>query len=75
MLLAHPVVLGNLVDQYETPRVPRAQDNSPEPRRRMDDPACSLCLPTGTKDVDAALVAAGHRPPGTGARGDTLLAA
>ncbi|MFD7666669.1 DUF5133 domain-containing protein [Streptomyces sp. NPDC059788] len=75
MLLAHPVVLGNLVDQYETLRVLRAEDGSPELRRRMDDLAYSLCISTGTKDVDAALVAARHRLPGTGVREDSLLAA
>ncbi|WP_371859005.1 DUF5133 domain-containing protein [Streptomyces paromomycinus] len=53
----------------------RAEDGSPEPRGTGHGLARSLCVSTGTKDVDAALVAAGHRLPGTGVREDFLLAA
>ncbi|MFI2240374.1 DUF5133 domain-containing protein [Streptomyces chrestomyceticus] len=52
-----------------------AEDGSPEPRRARHGLARSLCISTGTKDVDAALVAAGHRLPGTGVREDSPLAA
>ncbi|MEU6963732.1 DUF5133 domain-containing protein [Streptomyces chrestomyceticus] len=55
--------------------MPRAEDGSPEPRGTRYGLARSQCVSTGTKDVDAALVAAGHRLPGTGVREDTPPAA
>lgn len=36
MLMAHPAVLKNLVEQYETLRVLHAENGSEEARRRMD---------------------------------------
>ncbi|MEU7226485.1 DUF5133 domain-containing protein [Streptomyces chrestomyceticus] len=55
--------------------MPRAEDGSPEPPGTRYGLARSQCVSTGTKDVDAALVAAEHRLPGTGVREDTPLAA
>ncbi|MGA5895222.1 DUF5133 domain-containing protein [Streptomyces venetus] len=73
MLLAHPVVLKNLIEQYETLRVLHAENGTPEARRRMEDVAYTLCVSTGTCDVDAALVAARHRLPGARTEDDSLL--
>ena len=75
MLLAHPVVLRNLVEQYGSPRALHAEDGTPEARRRMEDVACTLCVPAGTRDVDAALVAARHRLPGARTGDDSRLTA
>ncbi|CAL9369943.1 hypothetical protein SUDANB1_00843 [Streptomyces sp. enrichment culture] len=75
MLLAHPVVLKNLIEQYETLRVLHAENGTPEARRRMEDVAYTLCVSTGTRDIDAALVAARHRLPGARTEDDSLLTA
>jgi hypothetical protein len=58
MLMAHPVVLRNLVDQYEALALLHAEDGSAAARQRMDDVAYSLCVATGTRDIDAALATA-----------------
>ncbi|MCZ9355363.1 DUF5133 domain-containing protein [Streptomyces mutabilis] len=73
MLLAHPVVLKNLIEQYETLRALHAEDGTEEARRRMEDVAYTLCVSTGTRDVDAALVAARHRLPGARTEDDSVL--
>ncbi|MDG9722782.1 DUF5133 domain-containing protein [Streptomyces sp. DH41] len=74
MLLAHPVVLKNLIERYETLRALHAEDGTEEARRRMEDVAYTLCVSTGTRDVDTALVAARHQLPGARAEDDSLLA-
>ncbi|MEJ1199685.1 MULTISPECIES: DUF5133 domain-containing protein [unclassified Streptomyces] len=73
MLLAHPAVLKNLIEQYETLRALHAENGTQEARRRMEDVAYTLCVSTGTRDVDAALVAARHRLPGARTEDDSLL--
>ncbi|MFF8289808.1 DUF5133 domain-containing protein [Streptomyces sp. NPDC016309] len=73
MLMAHPAVLNNLVEQYETLRVLHAEAGTPEVRERMDELARTLCVATGTADVDTALVAARHRLPGARPEDDSLL--
>ncbi|MER7659951.1 MULTISPECIES: DUF5133 domain-containing protein [unclassified Streptomyces] len=73
MLMAHPAVLQNLIEQYETLKVLHAEAGGPEVRRRMDDVAYTLCVSTGTRDVDAALIAARHRLPGARPQDDSLL--
>jgi hypothetical protein len=75
MLMAHPAVLRNLVEQYDTLRMLHAENGTPEVRRRMDDVAYTLCVSTGTRDVDAALVAARHQLPGARPQDDSLLTA
>ncbi|GGQ78417.1 DUF5133 domain-containing protein [Streptomyces flaveolus] len=75
MLLAHPVVLKNLIEQYETLRALHAEDGTEEARRRMEDVAYTLCVSTGTRDIDAALVAARHRLPGARTEDDSVLTA
>ncbi|MET8808702.1 DUF5133 domain-containing protein [Streptomyces sp. NPDC004546] len=74
MLMAHPAVLKNLIEQYETLRVLQAEEGYEEARRRMDDIAYTLCVSTGTSDIDAALIAARHRLPGARVEDDSLLA-
>ncbi|GAO11543.1 DUF5133 domain-containing protein [Streptomyces lydicamycinicus] len=73
MLMAHPAVLRELVAEYEVLELLHARQGKAEVRRRMDDIAYTLCVSTGTRDVDAALIAARHRLPGAGVRDDSLL--
>ncbi|MET7912263.1 DUF5133 domain-containing protein [Streptomyces avermitilis] len=73
MLMAHPAVLRNLVEQYETLRALHAENGSTEMRQRMDDVAYTLCVSTGTRNVDAALVAARRRLPLARTQEDSLL--
>ncbi|MGK5639786.1 DUF5133 domain-containing protein [Streptomyces sp. URMC 126] len=75
MLMAHPAVLANLVEQYTALDLLHAESGDPQARQRMDDVAYLLCLATGTNDVDAALIAARYRLPGARVRDDSLLAA
>ncbi|WP_405652661.1 DUF5133 domain-containing protein [Streptomyces sp. RK9] len=74
MLMAHPAVLAKLVEQYETLRVLQAENGAEDVRNRMDDIAYTLCVSTGTRDIDAALIAARHRLPGANVEDDSLLA-
>ncbi|MEU4094495.1 DUF5133 domain-containing protein [Streptomyces sp. NPDC026673] len=71
MLMAHPAVLDDLVDRYQTLSLLNAQD--PEVRRRLDDVAYTLCVATGTSDVDAALLAARLHLPGARPHDDSLV--
>lgn len=73
MLMAHPAVLRSLIEQYEALQVLHAQDGSTEARQRMDDIAYTLCVSTGTRDADTALVAARHRLPGARTGDDSVL--
>ncbi len=75
MLMAHSAVLGKTLQQYEILRELHAEEGTPEARRRLDDVAYSLCIATGTNDIDAALVAARHRLPGARPHDDSLLTA
>ncbi|MEV4947368.1 DUF5133 domain-containing protein [Streptomyces sp. NPDC053755] len=61
MLMAHPAVLKDLVERYETLRILHAEGASAEVRRRMEDVTYTLCVSTGTRDIDAALAAAHGR--------------
>lgn len=73
MLLAHPVVLRNLVKNYETLVLLHAEAGGEEVRQRMDDVAYTLCISTGTRDIDAALIAARYQLPGAGPHDDSLV--
>ncbi|MFI8193864.1 DUF5133 domain-containing protein [Streptomyces sp. NPDC085946] len=75
MLMAHPAVLRNLIDQYEALRILHAEDSSEEVRRRMDDVTYTLCVSTGTRDIDAALSTARHQLAGARTEDDSLLIA
>lgn len=73
MLMAHPTVLRNLIEQYEVLRALHAESGGEEARQRMDDVAYTLCVSTGTGDVGSALVAARHRLPGARPEDDSVL--
>ncbi|MFF9909098.1 DUF5133 domain-containing protein [Streptomyces sp. NPDC013457] len=75
MLMAHPAVLSNLIEQYETLKVLHAENGGAEVRQRLDDVAYTLCVSTGTRDVDAALIAARYRLPGARPEDDSVLMA
>ncbi|MFD5036093.1 DUF5133 domain-containing protein [Streptomyces sp. NPDC058378] len=73
MLMAHPVVLRNLVEQYDALRILQAENGDAEVQQRMDDIAYTLCVATGTRDVDVALIAARHQLPGARPQDDSLV--
>lgn len=73
MLMAHPVVLRHLIEQYDALRVLHAEAGSSQARQRMDDLAYTLCISTGTGDIDTALVAARHGLPGARPEDDSWL--
>ncbi|MER5406278.1 DUF5133 domain-containing protein [Streptomyces sp. NPDC002769] len=73
MLMAHPVVLQRLVAEYETLRDLHAENGSPNTEQRIQDVAYTLCVSTGTRDIDAALIAARHQLPGARPEDDSLL--
>ncbi|CAM5280016.1 hypothetical protein SALBM135S_08632 [Streptomyces alboniger] len=75
MLLAHPVLLEDLVERYKALAMLRADRGSAASRQEFQDVAYSLCVATGTSDVDAALLAASHRLPGARTTDDSLLSA
>ncbi|MEU3186783.1 DUF5133 domain-containing protein [Streptomyces sp. NPDC006923] len=58
MLMAHPAILRNLVQQYEALQVLHAETNSFETRRRLEDITYTLCVSTGTRVVEDALAVA-----------------
>ncbi|MET7685715.1 DUF5133 domain-containing protein [Streptomyces sp. NPDC005423] len=66
MLMAHPAVLRELVEQYETLSRLLSEENTPELRQRLDDVNYTLCVSTGTRDIEAALTAARQRLRGDG---------
>lgn len=74
MLRAHPAVLLELVEEYEVLELLHARQGRDEVRRRMDDVAHTLCVSTGTRDVDAALIAAHHQLPRPSVGNGSLLA-
>ncbi|MEU6347464.1 DUF5133 domain-containing protein [Streptomyces sp. NPDC046977] len=72
MLMAHPAVLDDLLDRYETLRLLDAA--APEVRRRLEDVSYTLCVATGTSDIDAAVIAARLRLPGARPQDDSVVA-
>lgn len=74
MLMAHPAILKDLIEQYDALRILHAEGGSPQACRRMNDVAYILCVSTGTRDVDAGLIAARHKLPGARVEDDSLLA-
>jgi hypothetical protein len=75
MLMAHPAVLEDLIAQYETLSLLGAEESTPEARQRLADVSYTLCVATGTRDVDMALIAARHRLSGARPEDDSLLQA
>ncbi|WP_329026019.1 DUF5133 domain-containing protein [Streptomyces sp. NBC_00690] len=72
MLMVHLSVLSRLVSDYEALN---RQDGDPVVRRRRDDLAYTLCVSTGTRDIDTALAAARHRLAQANSEDATLLPA
>jgi hypothetical protein len=72
MLMDHPVVLDDLLARYETLCLLNSED--PEVRRRLEDVSYTLCVATGTSDVDAAVIAARLRLPGARPQDDSVAA-
>lgn len=75
MLMAHPAVLEELTEEYEALRTLHAESGTEQARQRLDDIAYTLCVSTGTRDIDAALVAARHQLSGARKRDNSLLTA
>ncbi|MFI1968590.1 DUF5133 domain-containing protein [Streptomyces cinnamoneus] len=74
MLLAHPAVLHDLVERYTAlERAVTSGSADPVTRQRLADTAYTLCVSTGTRDIDAALIAARHRLPGARVEDDSVL--
>ncbi|MEW2548464.1 DUF5133 domain-containing protein [Streptomyces sp. NPDC047002] len=61
MLMAHPAILRNLVEQYQTLRALHAEKGTAESRRRLEDVTYTLCVSTGTRTPEEALVVAHRR--------------
>ncbi|MFF9768595.1 DUF5133 domain-containing protein [Streptomyces sp. NPDC014636] len=73
MLMAHPAVLKDLIAQYEALTLLGAEESTPQARQRLADISYTLCVATGTRDVDMALIAARHRLSGARPEDDSLL--
>ncbi|MEU2223451.1 DUF5133 domain-containing protein [Streptomyces sp. NPDC018347] len=73
MLMAHPAVLQDLIAQYEALTLLGAEESTPQARQRLVDVSYTLCVATGTRDVDMALIAARHRLSGARPEDDSLL--
>ncbi|MFI7020044.1 DUF5133 domain-containing protein [Streptomyces sp. NPDC050164] len=58
MITAHPSLLRELVERCETLRRRLAADNSPETARQLEDATYTLCVITGTRQLDTALFVA-----------------
>ncbi|KJK36441.1 hypothetical protein UK15_27020 [Streptomyces variegatus] len=58
MLRPHPAVLRRLVDEYEALAAAEAARGPAEQNPRARDLAYTLCVSTGTRDVERALDAA-----------------
>ncbi|MEU4211586.1 DUF5133 domain-containing protein [Streptomyces sp. NPDC026206] len=62
MLMAHPGVLRDLLSRYDTLlTLARERAGCPRVHRRLQDTVYTLCVTTGTRDIDAALRAARSR--------------
>ncbi|MFD4630857.1 DUF5133 domain-containing protein [Streptomyces sp. NPDC058284] len=58
MLRPNPAILDGLLNTYATLRARQAAEDSAEIRRRLDDVSYTLCVSTGTRNVEAAIEAA-----------------
>jgi hypothetical protein len=61
MLMAHPTVLRGLIEQYEALALLHAEAGDAGARQRMADVSYTLCVSTGTRDIDEALATARRR--------------
>ncbi|SFY53597.1 hypothetical protein STEPF1_06880 [Streptomyces sp. F-1] len=58
MIRAHPSLLRELVERCETLRREVASGSSADAVRRLDDVTYTLCVVTGTRQLDTALFVA-----------------
>jgi Protein of unknown function (DUF5133) len=58
MLQPHPAALKKAVERYQELRERHAADGGVRPRQPMTDAAYTLCVMTGTRDVETALAIA-----------------
>jgi hypothetical protein len=58
MLMAHPSLLRELVERCETLRRRLASGGSAETARQLEDATYTLCVVTGTRQLDTALYVA-----------------
>ncbi|WP_327731805.1 DUF5133 domain-containing protein [Streptomyces sp. NBC_00487] len=58
MLMPHPATLRRLVEEYESLVAHEGERSDPQTARRAQDLAYTLCVSTGTRDVQRALEAA-----------------
>ncbi|MGI3197944.1 DUF5133 domain-containing protein [Streptomyces sp. GLT-R25] len=75
MLMAHPTVLADLLEQYETLQARHDKENNAQIRQRLNDVSYTLCVATGTRDINAALTAARHQLLSTRPENDSFRAA
>ncbi|MFG2972212.1 DUF5133 domain-containing protein [Streptomyces sp. NPDC048331] len=61
VLMTHPAVLAGLVAEYEMESQLRTAGPHGPVRQQMEDVVYTLCVSTGTRDMDAALAAARER--------------
>ncbi|MFD3695189.1 DUF5133 domain-containing protein [Streptomyces sp. NPDC058646] len=59
--MTHPAVLARLVEEYERESGLRAAGRHEPVRQRMEDVVYTLCVSTGTRDIESALAAARER--------------
>ncbi len=55
MLVAHPAVLKDLIEEYETLQALYTGNGGRSVQQRLDDVSYTLCVSTGTRDIDTAL--------------------
>jgi Protein of unknown function (DUF5133) len=65
MLVPHPVTLRGLLRQYTAARERFELDDTDRARQGVNDAAYTLCVTTGTRDIDTALVTARRQLSGT----------
>ncbi|MGY1497848.1 DUF5133 domain-containing protein [Streptomyces sp. QTS52] len=64
MLMAHPTVLADLLEQYEILRAGHDQEDNAQLLHRLNDVSYTLCVATGTRDIADALKVARHQLQG-----------
>jgi hypothetical protein len=65
MLMAHPTVLADLLERYETLRARHDQEDNAQLLHQLSDVSYTLCVATGTRDIAAALTVARRQLLGT----------
>ncbi|MFL5996167.1 MAG: DUF5133 domain-containing protein [Streptomyces sp.] len=74
MLMAHPALLTDLLERYEALHVLHAENGGDAARQRLEDVSYTLCIATGTRDIDSALTAARRQLSGARPDDDALMA-